>query len=158
MPYTMDQVYLPENLIFCTQSPGRKPTLYFRTNHGSGRLRQEHPSGPLIKNIVKHYTHAFFPTKAELDNFVKALHALGKPKLSRAEYRRLRSAHGGFHRPTEGYFHREQWFHGHEPSSLTVNGHTSMGQVVGPAVLAELRKQVNDIYKGMKADPLVKYG
>lgn len=51
MPYTPQQVYRSENLRFATQETGREPTLYFRTNHGSGRLRQQHPNGAKVQDI-----------------------------------------------------------------------------------------------------------
>ncbi|UAA38690.1 hypothetical protein KIH87_18835 [Paraneptunicella aestuarii] len=156
MPYTPQQVYRSENLRFATQEGTRQPTMYFRTDHGSGRLRQEHDSGPKVQDIRKHTTHAFFKTKDQQVAFHRDLRAQGTG-LTRTQYRELRAHHGGHHTPREGYFHHEASFQGHGGGSLVHTNsrgdaarlHKNGGQVVSSQKLETLRGQTSTIARRM---------
>ncbi|GEM_PF-4298429 len=41
-------LFQQSNLMFVTKASGRQPTLYFRQGNDTGRLRQQHPSGPTL--------------------------------------------------------------------------------------------------------------
>ncbi len=147
MPYTEDEVYKQENLRFATHEQGRAPTLYFRTGHGSGRLRQEHPDGPKIQDIRMHTSHAFFPTERQQREFAASF----SEGMTRSDFRRLRTAHGGRHTPTEGYHHYEASFDAHQGAGQAVVTHRSGGTVVGQNQLSTLRSATSGIYTQMKS-------
>jgi hypothetical protein len=162
MPYTKEQVYQPENLRFATKSKGRDPTLYFRTNHGSGRLRQEHKNGPKVQDVRKHTTHAFFQEKQHARDFyaaAKQQHSDGV--LTRDAFRDLRKQHGGRHTPFANAFHVEGTFKGHaghhglakfqEGSKRKKGLHKSQGQVVDAEELRKLKANTPNITKHMGA-------
>ena len=147
MPYTPEKVYTPQHLKFATQAPDREPTLYFRTTHGSGRLRQQHESGAKVQDVRMHTSHAFFPdvdTHAEFARQVRA-----NPTLTRQEFRQLRHDLGGRHTPTEGFHHFEATFDAHGPTGRAWKTHKSEGTVVGPEHLETLRTKVPEIYGKM---------
>ena len=143
MPYSKDQVYKSENLRFATHEEGRQPTLYFRTSHGSGRLRQEHPSGPKVQDIRMHTSHAFFATKKERDDFAEVFKSGG---MSRGDFRSKRSVHGGHHTPFEGAHHFEATFSAHGPGGTALSTHKSGGQVVSTEKLEQLRPKAASIF------------
>lgn len=156
MPFTKEQVYQAENLRFATQAEKREPTLYFRTGHGSGRLRQDHPTaGPMAQEVRMHTTHAFFEKKEQQIAFHKAVASQGTD-LTRDQYRELRSAHGGQHTPQENFHHHEASFQGHGGGSKVITQphdasqaklHISGGTVVSPSTLSNLRSQTSSIAK-----------
>jgi hypothetical protein len=64
-------LYSADNLEFLTQTPGRLPTLYFRSGIHSGRIRQQHGSGPAI--IAETYKiDYFFADNTDKSNFAEA--------------------------------------------------------------------------------------
>ncbi|MDM5178922.1 DUF4157 domain-containing protein [Massilia sp. DJPM01] len=74
--------YKAENLRFFTKEPGeeggdRLPTLYFKESHGgwSGRIRQQHGSGPLIKSQLYKMDY-FFDTSELMHIFKNAMSKL----------------------------------------------------------------------------------
>lgn len=148
MPHSPGRVYRQENLRFATKAPGREPTLYFRTSHGSGRLRQQHPRGPKIQDIVKHTSHAFFATKRARKEFRRDFKRTDK---TRRAFRELRARHAGKHTPIAGYHHYEASFDRHDGSGVAHTTHKSQGKVVGPRTLARLHTQVDDIYTRMQS-------
>ncbi|BFM14216.1 hypothetical protein R50073_03990 [Maricurvus nonylphenolicus] len=159
MPYTPEQVYKPENLKFATaggkfhkgprKGEVRAPTLYFRTNHGSGRLRQEHDKGPKVQEIRKHTSHAFFKTKQGAIDFHEELKTT--PNLTRDLFREIRTRHGATNRPFQDAFHQESTFTGHGGDSpIAKRGlHRSGGQVVVGDKLEALRGQTTAIANRM---------
>ena len=56
-------LFTKANLIFTTETGTRAPTLYFRSGNQSGRLRQQHGSGPLVRTETDKVDY-FFSTKA----------------------------------------------------------------------------------------------
>ena len=154
MPHQPDRVYTAENLRFATLDPKRgSPTLYFRTSHGSGRLRQVHKTGPLIQKIRKHTSHAFFSTKDAQRNF-RAQFIRG---MTRQEFRDLRRQLGGTRRPTEGYHHFEATFDAHAPQGRASSTHPSGGTVVSASTLHDLRGRVNQSYRDLRSNPNTRY-
>ncbi|WP_188792807.1 hypothetical protein [Dyella nitratireducens] len=154
MPHHPDRVYTADNLRFATLDPKRgSPTLYFRTSHGSGRLRQVHKKGPLIQKIKKHTSHAFFSTKAAQRSF-RSQFTKG---MTRQEFRDLRRQLGGTRRPIEGYHHFEATFDAHAPQGKAYLTHPSAGTVVGAGALHGLRGRVNQIYRDLRSNPHTRY-
>jgi len=146
MPYTKDQVYQSQHLRFATKDTGREPTLYFRTNHGSGRLRQQHQSGAMVQDVRKHTSHAFFPDKKSLDAFSAEF----KRGMTRTQFRELRKTHGGRHTPAEGAYHFESSFSAHAGHGQALVTHKSGGRVLGTEQTKALRSRVPEIYGHMK--------
>lgn len=148
MPHSPDRVYRPENLRFATKAPGREPTLYFRTSHGSGRLRQQHPRGPKIQGIVKHTSHAFFAHKKARKEFRREFKSSDK---TRRAFRELRAKHAGKHTPTARYYHYEASFNRHDGGGVAHTTHSSQGRVVTLRRLERLRTQASEIYTRMQS-------
>lgn len=74
-------LFSAENLLFSTKEQGRQPTRYFqsqvvdnskRKHEVTGRLRQQHDDGPLVKTDERAREHAFFSPrkKVKLENQV----------------------------------------------------------------------------------------
>lgn len=61
-------LYKAGNLMFLTKAGGRLPTLYFRSGNDSGRIRQQHRSGPMVGRETNKIDY-FFPDKARMDKF-----------------------------------------------------------------------------------------
>src|ERR1700688_2971117 len=61
----IDMLFISSNCPFSTWTEGRKETLYFedRATKKTGRLRQQHPKGPLAKIDKKTRTHRFLSKK-----------------------------------------------------------------------------------------------
>jgi hypothetical protein len=83
------KLFKAENFVFATQSDSRTETLYFVDEGGqtTGRLRQQHPSGPLAKIDELPKMHRFPQTrsrKRELKAFHKE-HAKEVPVFTEAE-------------------------------------------------------------------------
>lgn len=74
MPHIVSTLFKRENFCFATKAPERKHTLYFaeggasQLNYASrsGRLRQEHPSGPLVEDSAFRRIHLFFQSPDDL--------------------------------------------------------------------------------------------
>ena len=67
-------VLAPENMQFSTSDAGRQPTMYFQQHTGnngslsaSGRVRQEHPSGPAVYVDQHPRSHLFSTNESLLD-------------------------------------------------------------------------------------------
>lgn len=146
MPYTADQVYQEDNFIFATKEDGRLPTLYFRTNHGSGRLRQEHKHGPKIQDITKHISHAFFKTKKQQVDFYHQIN----DQTTRDDFRKLRRTYQGTNIPKEGYYHVEAAFDTHEGTGKALTRHKSGGVAVGEKTYLKLKENVDTIYQDIR--------
>lgn len=60
-PVAIEAIFTSRNYLFSTVTEGREETLYFRERNGNrtGRLRQQHPRGPLAKIDTKLGTHRF---------------------------------------------------------------------------------------------------
>lgn len=60
---TYEEFFIPRNYRFSTKAKHRRETLYFRfedlTTRQTGRLRQQHPKGPLAKIDENARTHLF---------------------------------------------------------------------------------------------------
>jgi len=156
MPYRPEQVYTSENFYFATQAAGRPPTLYFRTNHGSGRLRQQHDDGPLVQEIRKHTSHAFFAREKQLDAIEDEIDELFDQDrtMTRQQFRELRRKHHGTNRPVQGYYHYEATFDGHAEGRVCNNRHASSGTIVPPSRHAELKAQVPEIFAQTRAEKI----
>ncbi|WP_248794679.1 DUF4157 domain-containing protein [Pseudomonas sp. MWU13-2105] len=99
-------LYHKDNLKFLTTSPDRLPTLYFKTagNNDSGRIRQQHASGPLVKSQTGKIDY-FFLEKEKMLAFRKALRNIKKDagKLKDINV----TEHGGSLEASEGAYHLE---------------------------------------------------
>ena len=149
VPYTPEQVYKPENFYFATEASGRPPTLYFRTDHGSGRLRQQHDDGPLVQGIRKHTSHAFFADEKQLDGIEAEIEKrfAQNRTMTRQEFRALRRKYRGTNRPVQGYYHYEATFDGHAEGRICNSTHASSGRIVAPSRAAELKANVPEIFE-----------
>ena len=77
-------LFTSSNYLFSTQAEGREETLYFRdrATNGTGRLRQQHPKGPLAKIDKKPRTHRFLSKKRfECVNEWRDKHMDGLPRF-----------------------------------------------------------------------------
>ncbi|MCF5604479.1 eCIS core domain-containing protein [Pseudomonas syringae] len=99
------KLFSQNNHKFSTQAPDRLPTLYFNTEgHAkSGRLRQQHSSGPLAKINNDGHVDYFFENQADSEKFRSDLKST-KDKKSIVE--NLSSYNGGL-QAKAGYFHVE---------------------------------------------------
>jgi len=61
----IDMLFTSSNYLFSTQTEGREETLYFKdwATKRTGRLRQQHPKGPLAKIDKKPRKHRFLSKK-----------------------------------------------------------------------------------------------
>lgn len=55
--------FVPRNYIFSTKTPNARETLYFADGKRTGRLRQEHPSGPVARIDRRRKTRLFLSKK-----------------------------------------------------------------------------------------------
>lgn len=62
-PDAIERLFRSSNYLFSTQSEGRAGTLYFKDSTATGRLRQQHPKGPLAKIDKRPKTHRFLSRK-----------------------------------------------------------------------------------------------
>jgi hypothetical protein len=64
-PVAIEALFTSRNYLFSTRTERRKETLYFRERDAkrTGRLRQQHPEGPLAKIDKKFRTHRFLSKK-----------------------------------------------------------------------------------------------
>lgn len=154
MPYTAEKVYTPENFYFATKAKNRLPTLYFRTDHGSGRLRQEHGDGPKVQEIRKHTSHAFFDSEEKVKAFAKALKTRypDKRSMTRQNFRDLRREYHGINRPVQNYSHYEATFDGHDSARICTVRHKSGGIVVSAGESETLRAQAASIFASTARD------
>ena len=66
-------LFVAANLLFITQDPDRLATYYFNGGGQTGRLRQQHGSGPLASVDAASRTRASFGSRADRDAFIAAL-------------------------------------------------------------------------------------
>ncbi|MCI3944243.1 hypothetical protein K0038_01251 [Pseudomonas syringae] len=101
-----NKLFSQANHKFSTQAEGRLPTLYFNTeDHArSGRLRQQHRSGPLAKANAGAHSDYFFEHKADAASFKEAL-KMSNDKQSVID--KLSSDYNGVKDAKHGYFHVE---------------------------------------------------
>lgn len=67
-PDNKPNLYKKENLKFLTKAKDRAPTLYFKDGDNSGRMRQQHGSGPMQKSQTGKEDY-FFDTKETAASF-----------------------------------------------------------------------------------------
>lgn len=110
-----------QNLAFMTKAGGREPTLYFISGATSGRIRQQHGSGPAVISQTDK-TDFFFESKDMMRAFQKAARAA---RSARTAFAPNLAIYHATTTPTSGYFHFEVTFSGAVPTKL----HPSGGQV-----------------------------
>lgn len=142
-PEEVPDLYTKKNLRFITKAgkedgtegEAREPTLYFVSESGlSGRIRQQHRAGPLVKSQENKHDY-FFASRADAVKFEKAARKAKKakkafnPRSSGVEYRLADDAE-------DGDFHCEVTYT--QPVSVHTGGmvaergvHRSQGQYVG---------------------------
>lgn len=97
-------LFCANNLKFLTQDPSRLPTLYFKSGNESGRIRQQHPSGPAVITQVNKIDY-FFPAQATSDSFYdKAKQAMKDSQVFPRDPRRYTGARP---EPAFGDYHIE---------------------------------------------------
>ena len=111
-------LYSAANLAFLTKGEGRLPTLYFIAGTTSGRIRQQHGSGPAVISQTDKVDY-FFESKNMLRAFQKAARAARK--LGSAFAPNLAIYHATT-TPTAGYFHFEVTYSGAVPGKLHPSG------------------------------------
>jgi hypothetical protein len=97
------------NLKFLTKADERLPTLYFKSGGNSGRLRQQHGSGPAVVEESGKVDY-FFASKRVMKYFSSRLYAWGN--RDRVERRLVK--YGGTTTPTAGYAHLEVTYSGQD--------------------------------------------
>ena len=109
-------LFMPGNFCFLTSEPPRSPTFYFAqggmaqlsTANLCGRVRTDHPHGPLIDITTSTKRHLFFPQQADRNqvrDIVRLLLAHGQPNNANFFLDLAWAAHGG--NPQDGHYHYE---------------------------------------------------
>lgn len=93
----IDMLFTSSNYLFSTWTEGRKETLYFEdlATKKTGRLRQQHPKGPLAKIDQKTRTRRFL-SKRRFER-VKEWHDKHKHRLPRFYFSEERAKNGKHH-------------------------------------------------------------
>ena len=110
-------LYTAANLKFMTKDSGRLATLYFINGNQSGRIRQQHGSGPLVKDQTGKKDY-FFSDKQKMNAFLAAAKEASKNRKSEP----VLSSFGGTNRPTNGAFHLEVTRKGGVITSTHISG------------------------------------
>ena len=97
-PEETPDLYKKDNLKFATETDHRLPTLYFKNGNESGRLRQQHPEGPLEDHHTNQF-HYFFENEEDAVNFDEAaFQAMEKDQVFRPAYNYKETpANGDYH-------------------------------------------------------------
>jgi hypothetical protein len=124
-------LYSSDNLEFLTQTPGRLPTLYFKSGINSGRIRQQHGSGPAViaETYKKDY---FFEDNADKSNFAEAASAARRANPKLTFHPNSDDPETYFNvklDPTEGDYHCEVTFTGTD-TWIVQKVHPSEGRIV----------------------------
>lgn len=114
-PATIEALFRPAKWFFSTQANGRLETLYFKNKKHTGRLRQQHPKGPLAKIDKKAREHLFL--SEERFHYLKKWHK--KHKHRRPNFKPSEE------RPKTGKYHIELAYDGKKISKW----HASEGRV-----------------------------
>ena len=148
-----DDVYKSKNLVFATKGDSRLPTLYFRSQAGCGRIRQQHDSGPKIQDVRMNMIDAFFESKDNLDNFhaaVKSYYKSSGGKLTIQVIHTLMSNYQGKGISFPNAYHAEyselHKDYAKGESRLFRDRHKSGGRIVTKTDLELIRPQVPQIY------------
>lgn len=111
-------LYVAANLKFLTNASGRLPTLYFISGSLSGRIRQQHGSGPAgISQSGK--VDYFFANHDKLQQFQQAA------QLARSEGKDFTTdvgTYAGSLNPTAGNYHLEITYSGSKPGKTHASG------------------------------------
>lgn len=129
-------LFCQNNFCFVTSSPNRSPTFYFAKGGLSklntatlcGRLRTNHPSGPLIDISTNPKGHLFFVNKADRNDVHRKVR--GAPKITRKHEINIAAAKYRTE-PKEGDFHFEYSKNPNDPLSVS-RRHPSGGKVLLP--------------------------
>ena len=133
-------LYKAANLKFLTKAEGRLPTLYFSSGNHSGRIRQQHGSGPVI--IDQHdKVDYFFKSQAGMNLFFAgARRAMKEKKVFDMDVRQ--AGIDGSLTPATGDFHLEVTYAG---EGRVAKVHPS-GGVVDMAIEAYDDARIRQIY------------
>lgn len=128
------------NLKFLTKAEGRLPTLYFVQGAHSGRLRQQHGSGPAVLSEVNKIDY-FFASKSKMRKF----QAIAVQAMTKGEdFNPDLNAYEATSVPTAGYAHFEATYSGRKLIKI----HPSGGTVVtGLDAYTDLK--IKAIYQGI---------
>ncbi len=96
-------LYSTSNLKFLTKAESRLPTLYFKSGENSGRIRQQHGSGPAVI-AETNKTDYFFPGKGDVSKFGRAAK---EAKQRNTAFNPTLSTYNATLTPTADYFHYE---------------------------------------------------
>ncbi|MEX2228524.1 MAG: hypothetical protein WEB13_02695 [Dehalococcoidia bacterium] len=113
-------LYSAANLAFLTKGEGRLPTLYFISGATSGRIRQQHGSGPAVIS-QSDKTDYFFNDQKKMRSFQRAAR---DARSHRAAFNPNLGDYGATTVPTAGYFHFEVTYSGSVPTKLHPSGGT----------------------------------
>lgn len=108
--------------IFTSRSGDRPPTLYFRSGDTTGRLRSQHPTGPLAKIDASTSHRLFFASDVDRQNAREYVRRHGRPRLTPINL----AAFNTVWVPTIGHLILEIWFDG----DAVLSTHPSEGRVV----------------------------
>jgi hypothetical protein len=106
-------LYSASNLKFLTKASGRLPTLYFKSGNDSGRIRQQHPSGPKVVRETNKIDY-FFPDKARMRKFGAAAK---KARKKRKAFKPWLWWYKAKLTPTANYSHYEVTYKGNKKIS-----------------------------------------
>ena len=137
---TVPALFSAANLKFLTQAEDRLPTLYFVQGTNSGRLRQQHGSGPAVFTEVNKIDY-FFASKSKMRKFKTAAKLA---MTNREDFNPDLSAYEATTIPTAGYAHFETTYSGRKLIKI----HPSGGAVVtGLDAYTDLK--IKAIYQGI---------
>lgn len=137
------KVYTSKNLCFATKEASRLPTLYFRSQYGCGRIRQEHAHGPKIQDVRPNMLDVFFKSSDQLDSFYIAFGAIPDHQRTVSRVHALMANKQGVGIAFKDAYHFECTV---SREGLCSKRHKSGGTVVIGPELENIRPQVPNIY------------
>ncbi len=134
-------LYNASNLKFLTKASGRLPTLYFESGSESGRIRQQHGSGPKVVGQTNK-TDYFFSDEDGLNRFEAAARQARKNRIA---FNPNLPGYNATLTPTADYFHYEVTYaSGQKIAKL----HRSGGKV-DPEISGYDNTRIKSIYQGV---------
>jgi hypothetical protein len=118
-------LYKKENLKFLTKDENRLPTLYFKSGNDSGRIRQQHKSGPEV--IAETYKVDYFFPKNE--DKTKFSNAASKAKNGKVAFKPNLEDYNATLEIKDGYYHAEVTYT-NDKDQMVVKVHPSGGKIV----------------------------
>jgi hypothetical protein len=134
-------LYSAANLMFLTQGADRLPTLYFKSGNQSGRIRQQHGSGPVVIDQTDKVDY-FFPSRDKMEHFYTAA---VDARTNKTDFAPDLSTYGATLTPKAGHYHFEVTYKsGRKIAKLHPSGGTVLTDISG---YDDIR--IKSIYQGV---------